>query len=170
MIGIRLSSTNWRAVARTMRSSSVSRESNSRKSTPRNLSAIRIADNTARPVAKPGRTLDSNKGGIRRSMILATSATDFTVCNRALPLLPLLPLAQFGDVRHMVSAVPGIESQAFCPGTSTPASGCVSVRSQSSAFMLRSNTTQRACKFSTSARLTSIGVTRLSARSAQAAS
>ena len=30
------------------------------------------ADNTERPVAKPGRTLDSNKGRIRRSMILAT--------------------------------------------------------------------------------------------------
>src|ERR1700737_4382073 len=42
MMGIRLSSINLRAVSRTRRSSSVSSESNSRKSTPRNLMAIRL--------------------------------------------------------------------------------------------------------------------------------
>src|SRR6185312_15959551 len=40
MMGMRLSSMNFRVVSRTRRSSSVSRESNSRKSTPRNLMAI----------------------------------------------------------------------------------------------------------------------------------
>src|SRR4029077_19901284 len=40
MMGMRLSSMNLRVVSRTRRSSSVSKESNSRKSTPRNLMAI----------------------------------------------------------------------------------------------------------------------------------
>src|SRR5207248_11621117 len=40
MMGIKLSSMNLRAVSRTNRSSSLSRESNSRKSTPRNLMAM----------------------------------------------------------------------------------------------------------------------------------
>src|SRR6476660_8487798 len=40
MMGMRLSSINLRVVSRTRRSSSVSKESNSRKSTPRNLIAI----------------------------------------------------------------------------------------------------------------------------------
>src|SRR5882757_2582401 len=43
MMGMRLSSINLRVVSRTRRSSSVSRESNSRKSTPRNLMAMSVS-------------------------------------------------------------------------------------------------------------------------------
>src|SRR3984893_18730185 len=55
MMGISLSSMNFRVVSRTRRSSSVSKESNSRKSTPRNLIAIRFSFLFLRREHKQGR-------------------------------------------------------------------------------------------------------------------
>src|SRR5207302_8616525 len=54
IIGIRLSSMNWRVVSRTSRSSSVSRESYWMKSTPRNLMAG-MRDLRGYEVAQAGR-------------------------------------------------------------------------------------------------------------------
>src|SRR3954453_2724697 len=53
MMGMRLSSMNLRVVSRTRRSSSVSRESNSRKSTPRNLMAITFLVSVSSPRSLP---------------------------------------------------------------------------------------------------------------------
>ena len=55
MMGMRLSSMNCREVSRTRRSSSVSRVSNSMKSTPRNLRAMANLDSVSREAALDGR-------------------------------------------------------------------------------------------------------------------
>src|SRR4029077_18749283 len=105
MMGMRLSSINLRVVSRTRRSSSVSKESNSRKSTPRNLMAIsfsflflrrvHVPNGACELCREPGadtqgvETLEGNKG-------CEGSQTAFAVLsyhNRNVPVLSTIEMS-----------------------------------------------------------------------------